>query len=327
MEPCPELIELATRLYGVFLADPTSVHTLFLDDPGTIALGTDPAEWWVGHRTVAGVFEAQTNEMKGFVSSWVTQGPMAFRHGDVGWFVDRPLLTMLDGSSTSMRISIVFVLQHAQWRIAHWHASVGVTNEELLGTELTVTLEALADSVESQRPSVAGSTAEDGTVTLLFSDIEGSTAILEGIGDRRYRDVLAWHHRIIREHVRANNGKEVSCEGDGFMLAFSSARRAVRCALAAQDALALSPGDDLPEVRVRMGVHTGEVLRDADEFYGRTVHYAARVASAAAGTEVLVSDLVRTLLEGADDVVVRETRQLEFKGFAGTHPVHLVARG
>lgn len=326
MEPCPELIELTKRVYVSFLADPTSARLLLLDDPGTLAVGTDGREWWQGYAKAAAIFELQSTEMRGYVRSWTSHDAEAYRHGDVGWCVDQSIVEMNDGESVAMRISIVYVLDRAQWRIAHWHASVGLPNEDVLGIDLSTTLEALAEAAEAERPSVTASAAADGTVTLLFSDIEGSTATLETLGDRRYRDLLAWHHAIVREQVRAHSGQEVSCEGDGFMLAFSSARRAVRCALDVQDALANSDSDQ-PPVRVRIGIHTGEVLRSEDEFYGRTVHYAARVASAAAGTEVLVSDLVRSLLEGTDEIVVRETRELELKGFAGTHSVHLVDRG
>lgn len=321
MEPCPELIALTQRIYDAFINEPGAPRELFLNDPGTIALGTDEREWWQGYENVVGVLEAQISAVD--VQLWTSDGAVAYRHGDVGWCVDNPRVVMADGLVLRMRVTLVFVLHRAQWRIAHWHASIGTANEDL-GLDLPFAIEHLADQAEADRPSVAEAVGADGTVTLLFSDIEESTPLLETLGDARYRDLLSWHHAQIRRAVAAHDGSVVSCEGDGFMLAFSSARRAVRCAFDAQAALAAGPTGDLPPVRVRMGIHTGEVLRQEDEFYGRTVHYAARVASRAAGAEVLVSDLVRSLLEGSEGIVVAESRDVELKGFAGTHAVHLV---
>ncbi|MCW2964400.1 MAG: adenylate/guanylate cyclase protein [Actinomycetia bacterium] len=110
------------------------------------------------------------------------------------------------------------------------------------------------------------------------------------------------------------------------MLAFSSARRAVTCARAIQEAIDDAFVEASPPLRVRIGVHTGDALHEADHFYGTTVHYAARVASNALGGEVLVSNLVRELVAGAD-FGFRESREVELKGLEGSHRLFALELG
>ena len=106
--------------------------------------------------------------------------------------------------------------------------------------------------------------------------------------------------------------------GDGYMVAFKSAAGALRCAIAMQQGFASNT-----EVRVRIGLHTGPVVREHDDFYGRTVNYAARVASSALGGEIAVSADLRRMLDG--QFAFDEGRAVELKGFGGEHRVFLVA--
>ncbi len=110
------------------------------------------------------------------------------------------------------------------------------------------------------------------------------------------------------------------------MLAFSSARRAVACARAIQHGIDDAFADASPPIRVRIGVHTGDALREADHFFGTTVHYAARVASHALGGEVLVSNLVRELVAGPG-IEFLESREVELKGLEGSHRLFAVDLG
>jgi len=134
-----------------------------------------------------------------------------------------------------------------------------------------------------------------GTVTFLFTDIEGSTRLLDELGDG-YADVLADHHRKIRGAIESHAGVEVDTQGDAFFVAFRRASDAVAAAAAAQEALA----DGV--VRVRMGIHTGEPTLAGDGYIGMDVHRAARVMSAGHGGQVLVSQTTRDLLDAAFDL-------------------------
>jgi class 3 adenylate cyclase len=128
-----------------------------------------------------------------------------------------------------------------------------------------------------------------GTVTLLFTDIEGSTQLLHELGSG-YREALEEHRRVIRKAVGAHGGVEVDTQGDAFFVAFPSARDAVAAAQEAQAGLASGA------VRVRMGIHTGETEATDTGYVGLDVHRAARIASAGHGRQVLVSEATRELL-------------------------------
>src|SRR5215204_1280911 len=134
-----------------------------------------------------------------------------------------------------------------------------------------------------------------GTVTFLFTDIEGSTRLLTELGSE-YEEVLDAHARILRKAIAAHGGVEVGTEGDAFFAAFPSAIEAVRAAVEAQRDLVRHAWPDEGEARVRMGVHTGEGRLGGDNYVGLDVHRAARIASAGHGGQVLLSDASRGLV-------------------------------
>jgi eukaryotic-like serine/threonine-protein kinase len=157
-------------------------------------------------------------------------------------------------------------------------------------------------------------------VTVLFTDIEGSTQLTEQLGDREWMEVLREHSAIVREQLERHSGFEVKSQGDGFMLAFSSARDALRCARDIQRAVAETDAYG-HRLRVRIGLHTGEPIREADDFYGKAVVQAARIAADARGSEILVSSLVRDLTESSGEFAFGPPRDVVLKGLSGTHQV------
>jgi class 3 adenylate cyclase len=160
---------------------------------------------------------------------------------------------------------------------------------------------------------------------MLFSDIEASTALNERVGDVRWLELLRAHHAVVREQVQEHGGFEVKEQGDGFMIAFPSARTAVQCARAIQRAIDghLAEHPDGP-IRLRIGLHTGEAIREEADFYGKNVVLAARIADQARGGEILASSVVRQLTESAGDVQFENEREVELEGLAGTHTVYRV---
>jgi class 3 adenylate cyclase len=188
-----------------------------------------------------------------------------------------------------------------------------------IGTSIdTVAREALAE-----HPDLQSHAAPDGTVTIMFSDIEGSTAMADRLGDARFMEVLRAHNAIIRDQIKAHAGFEVKSEGDGFMVAFQSAGKALTCASAIQRALVNRNKDSEEPVKVRMGLHAGEVIKEGEDFFGRNVIMAARVASQARGGEILASSVVKALVEGSD-VAWSEKRTVELKGLSGEHEIWAV---
>jgi class 3 adenylate cyclase len=203
----------------------------------------------------------------------------------------------------------------------------------------------------------------------MFSDIEGSTEMTERLGDQRWMEVLREHNAIVREQIAAHAGFEVKSEGDGFMVAFQSAGKALECAAAIQKALSernrgagarhqdssIKPGTGreatgphgrasshgaAPDgeerspstgsgrtggerICVRIGLHAGEVIKEGEDFFGRNVIMAARVASQARGGEILVSGVLKALLAGSD-VAWGDVRSVELKGLSGAHEIHEV---
>ncbi len=160
-----------------------------------------------------------------------------------------------------------------------------------------------------------------GTVTIMFSDIEGFTAMTERLGDQRAQEVLHTHCAIVREQIAVHGGFEVKAQGDGFMIAFPSARRALRCAVAIQRATAAYDEHAEAPVRLRIGLHTGEATKEGYDFFGRSVIVAARVADAGQGGEVLVTSMVRELAGGSDEFAFDGGREVELKGLSGRYRV------
>ncbi len=161
-----------------------------------------------------------------------------------------------------------------------------------------------------------------GTVTFLFSDIEGSTRILREQGDA-WTGLLERHHALLRAAFAANEGREVGTEGDSFFVVFPTAPGAVAAAVQVQRALAAEPWPPGSEIRVRIGMHTGEASLSAKAYVGLHVHRASRIAGVGHGGQVLLSSATRALLdrevpEGVDlrDLGEHRLRDLE-------HPEHL----
>ena len=142
------------------------------------------------------------------------------------------------------------------------------------------------------------SSLHGGTVTFVFTDIEGSTRLLERLGDR-YAQALADHRRIVREAFGARGGRELDTQGDAFFYAFERARDAVAATVAAQQALTTHAWPEGQELRVRMSVHTGEPVVGEEGYVGIDVHRAARICSAGHGGQVLLSETTAALVSGA----------------------------
>ena len=161
-------------------------------------------------------------------------------------------------------------------------------------------------------------------MTLLFSDIEGYSAMTDRLGDVSSQHVLHAHNDLLRRELGARGGTEVKSQGDGFMLAFPSADAAVDCAIAIQRAISGHDfGADAGEIRVRIGLHAGRAIKEGEDFFGRTVIIATRVADAAAGGEIFATEEVRRSAPAA--ATYGDAREVTLKGLSGTHAVVPVA--
>lgn len=181
-------------------------------------------------------------------------------------------------------------------------------------------LEELTRWTSEDRAEIARVAAPDGTVTIFFSDIEGSTALNEELGDDRWVRVLEAHNSVVRAQVEKLRGHVVKTQGDGFMVVFGAAADAVLAAVRIQTTFAEPPRRlrHVP-VRVRIGIHLGPVVSREGDYFGRNVAFAARVAAEATGGEILISDDVREALGDETDVSLERAGEVELKGLADRH--------
>jgi DNA-binding SARP family transcriptional activator len=171
---------------------------------------------------------------------------------------------------------------------------------EELGLEPSSALQRLEQAILRQDRSLDLAELPSGAVTFLFTDIEGSTALLKQLRER-YADVLADHASLLRAAFSRHSGHEIDTQGDSFFVAFQSARDALLAAVTAQRSLAEHDWPGGADIRVRMGIHTGHAEVAAGRYLGLSVHRAARIAAAGHGGQILVSQTTHNLLEDEEE--------------------------
>ncbi len=321
MKPSEEIRRIVERwMQAISERDSESSLERVSDLPGALMIGTDPEEWFRGAE-VRAIWARQLEELDSF--SVAGTEIEAWEEGTVGWASVKEKISW-DDQEAEARATYVFHLERGEWKAVQIHWSMPRGNVDLFGRELTVSLDALERAIERERPDLFATLAVDGTVTIVFTDIVDSTVLTSRLGDHAWREVLRRHDTVIRDVTEHHGGTVVETQGDGSMLAFSSARRAVACAQALQRDMSVAFTDGSPPIRIRIGVHTGDAIQEADRFFGTTVHYAARVTSQALGGEVLVSNLVRELVANSG-VQFTESREVELKGLGGAHRLFAVA--
>jgi class 3 adenylate cyclase len=162
---------------------------------------------------------------------------------------------------------------------------LSVTSEET-----SPSLAAILAEVDPWLPDYRGQTSPDGMMTIVFTDIEGSTAMMERLGEEDWFEVVRAHNRLVRGLVAAHGGEVVKSQGDGFMMVFGSCAAALACAVELQRGITrLNAAHPERKLRIRVGVHTGNIYELEGDFLGRAVVLAARITGRARGGEVLVS--------------------------------------
>jgi adenylate cyclase len=328
MEPSEEIRRVIERwTMAIAISDGDSALGRLSEHSGTLMigmLGPDPTKLWKGSETRA-IWARQLVEIGPFpVMATEIQ---AWEEGTVGWAGVKETINW-EGQALESLATYVLHLERGEWKIVHVHWSYPQANLEALGLSVAESIDEFAKSLEREQPDLSASLAVDGTVTIVFTDIVDSTVLLARLGDRAWVDVIRLHNQVVEKVTADHAGAVVETQGDGSLLAFSSAREAVACSVAIQQAIQRAFADASAPIRVRIGIHTGDAIKEAEHFYGTTVHYAARVASHALGGEVLVSSAVRELVIGSSsDVDFLEAREVDLKGIAGRHRLYAVAPG
>jgi class 3 adenylate cyclase len=209
--------------------------------------------------------------------------------------------------------------------VAAGGAAVVRGKADVSGARMT-SIDAVADAVDEERAKVAKLAAAGGTITIVFSDIESSTEMAMSLGDTKWFDVLGEHNEIIRRNLERYDGTEVKSQGDGFMLTFPGARSAMLCMIDVQRDLARRASKE-PEspIRIRIGLHTGEAIVDADgDLFGKHIIMAARIANLADGGQILASSITKEITSSRGDLEFGEAQDVALKGIEGTYQVHEV---
>jgi class 3 adenylate cyclase len=191
--------------------------------------------------------------------------------------------------------------------------------------ETSPSLAAVVAGVDITRFPFRSQTSPDGTTTVVFTDVEGSTAMLERLGEQRWLEVMRLHNRLVRERVSAHDGVVVKSQGDGFMIIFASASAALASAVELQEIFRVYNARHADQqLRVRIGLHTGNVFQERDDFLGKSVVVAARITGKARGGEVLVSGTLKEYTEHVTDWRFGPPSDLSLKGLNAPQRVHPV---
>lgn len=288
-----------------------TMSNLFSSDASLRVIGFDDDERWAGPEKFLNIFRAQTEEMPQWKEG--VDRVDAFEEGAFGWASLFGTLFTPE-TQTHIRHTAVLRLETGAWRIIQWQNSIPVPNQQVFGVELTTTLDDLLSSVLDDGVRLAPM-ASEGTLTLIFTDIVDSTTLAESLGDIAWAEIVRAHESTIKRITASEGGEVVKLLGDGSMLAFQSARAAVRAAVEIQRAFAEAP------IEVRIGIHTGDLIRTADDLFGVTVNKAARIAATAAGGEIVASSTTRDMVGSMPEIRTEDARVVALKGLAGAHPV------
>jgi class 3 adenylate cyclase len=308
----PEIESVTRRVLAAFeTGDMATMANLVSSDPSLRVVGFAGDEWWEGPEEFLKIRETQIPEI-GSLRLQVDKVD-AFEDGPFGWAAISTTIVTTE-TKTPMRHIAVLRLEAGAWKVILWHNSVPVPNSQIFGADLTTTLDDLVTSVLSE-PIELSSAALEGTKTLVFTDIVDSTGLAETMGDAAWADLISQHESTIRQVTASQGGTVVKLLGDGSMLSFESARAAVRAAVDIQRA------SEDARFGVRIGIHTGEVIRTAGDLLGLTVNKAARVAAATDAGGIMISSTTRDLVGPLEGIRMGEPRIVALKGLSDTHQI------
>ena len=316
-----ELAAVMRRLLAAFEdRDSETVRGLISQSDDTLVIGSDAREWLYGVEAYE-VTARQVAETPPY--RFTAHRLDAYEEGTVGW-VAADTTVEFNGQTSSFRVTAVFALEAGVWRVVQWHASVPAPIHGLSGWEPPTSLADVMGTDSHALEQLLRAQYRTATVTFLFSDIEESTSLASRTGDFVWADVVQRHFAEVRRIAEAHSGSVVKTLGDGVMLAFDSARDAVRAAADIQQSVSDDRGE---RIQVRIGVHCGDAVRLDDDYSGQTVTTTARLSDAASRGEVLVSGVVRDLVAQSPEFTFGDAFELELKGIPELVRAHALELG
>lgn len=309
----PELAAVASRwVIAIQNNDRRALTNLFSSSEHVRYLGTAPGEIWSGAVLRDG-FADHAEEIPDFAIGNVDVE--AFECGNVGWasWIGEMQFDVV-GSESVCRYTWVFVLEDGAWKIAHVHVSNPMSNIEKMGVEHSALDKLVLAAKEGYEPF-----GGEGTASVMFTDIAGSSSIANSVGDRAWASTINRHFDTVSEVIEKNDGRIIKTLGDGTMSTFSSARAAMTAAKAIQKLVTETTRE--PPLKVRIGIHTGDVIEADGDFFGNVVNKAARVAAAANPGQILVSDVTREMVGSGAGFEFESPVSVMLRGIEGHHSI------
>ncbi len=286
-------------------------NLLSASDP-LLFCGSAPDEIWEGE-LLRGSFAAHIDEIP--LGTLDEERLDAFDCGETGWALWVGRIRFSENDSNNLaRITLIFGLEQGIWKILHAHNSWATKNIEMLGIEHTA-LQALLDTAGEQIDL-----GQTGIASVMFTDIADSSALAETLGDATWSKIVTPHVTRLGELIDAAGGNLVKSLGDGTLSAFPSAGAALQAAIAIQRDNDRNPNE--PRLRLRVGIHTGDVVQTDDDFLGTVVNKAARVAAAAAPDDIRVSEATRVMVGSQKDLIFVDPAMVPLKGLDGEHLIY-----
>jgi class 3 adenylate cyclase len=315
MEKSPELEAVFKRVWQAFAEGSLdAISNMYSAHPGLLLILSDDANWITGSENLMRVIAGRGSRMD--IERVELDRVQAYDFGDFGWAAAVVNLFGPSGPLGPVRSTMVFAIEDGVWKVVHVHTSVSVSEEETFGYELAAGLRELVDSLTvGSVEEIAEIARSSGTVILMFTDIEDSTRLGQQRGDSVWTRDIQSHFDAVSNIVEDNDGRVIKTLGDGTMAAFPTARNAADAAIGIERI-----GTD-DEFRIRIGIHTGEAVSVGGDYAGLAVAKAARITSAAAGGEILVSSATRELISRFD-YEFGTARVAELKGLDGTHRMY-----
>ena len=314
----PEIEAVVRRVIGAWQdRDFASMTNLLSADPALRVNGFADGERWAGRAEFLGIFQTQIKEMP--IWKEEVERVEGFEDGPYGWATLFGVMITAEGTSP-IRHAAVLRLEAGAWRVVQWMNSIPVPNRQIFGVELTTTLDDLVSSVLDEGHEAVGQVGSEGTATLVFTDIVASSTLAESLGDARWAAIVHAHEAALRRITSREGGTVVKLLGDGAMLAFHSARGAVRAAIEIQNAAHEA------DYQVRIGIHTGDAISTGADYFGTTVNKAARIAASAGAGEIMMSSTTADMAGSMPGIELEDMGLIVLKGLSGTHQVFTVIR-
>jgi class 3 adenylate cyclase len=272
-------------------------------------IGTATGEIWGGKLLRQGIGD-HFDEVPEF--SYGPNQIEAFESGTTGWALWQGTIHLPGGVVSDYRISFVFLLEHGAWKIVQIHLSNPTSNYEKIGVEHRA-LDALIAAAQEGFDGLG----REGIATIMFTDVVDSSALADLIGDRDWMRRIDAHLSGVSKIIENAGGTLVKSLGDGTMSSFTSGSAALKAAQTIQrTALAET---ESPALRLRIGLHTGEVIENKGDFFGTVVNKAARINTLAAPDEIRLSDATRIMIGRTGDFETEDVRESPLKGLDGLH--------